>query len=134
MAKQATSRVSTVKQPNGQQTETGKETLKKKMFRIYFPYSKFADDSYDNGQGQQNNGICKRITNRGDWNLARRVINQSKIRWALRTLKPFESAGRDGIILILLQQGAEHVVPHLCRIFRACMAYGLSLLPGGKLK
>jgi hypothetical protein len=61
---------------------------------------------------------------RGDWNLARRVINQPKIRWALGTFKPFKSAGTDGIVPVLLQQGAEHVVPHLCRIFRACMAYG----------
>jgi hypothetical protein len=31
--------------------------------------------------------------------------------------------GTDGIVPVLLQQGVEHVVPHLCRIFRACMAY-----------
>jgi hypothetical protein len=82
------------------------------------------DDSYDDGQGQQNLGICERITNRGDWNLTRHVINHSKIRWALGILKPFKSAGTDGIVLLLLQQGAKHVVAHLCHIFRACMAYG----------
>jgi hypothetical protein len=82
------------------------------------------DDSYDNGQGQQNLGICIRIMNRGDWNLARHVINQSKIRWAFGTFTLFKSVGRDGIVPVLLQQGAEHVVPHLCRIFTACMAYG----------
>jgi hypothetical protein len=106
--KQATKRVSTVKLPNGQQTETGKETLKE-LFRVHFPNSKMIDDSYDNGQGQQNLGICKRITNRGDWNLARRMINQSKIRWALGTFKPFKSAGTDGIVPVLFKQGAEHV-------------------------
>jgi hypothetical protein len=62
--------------------------------------------------------------NRGDWNLARCMVNQSKIRWGLGTFKPFKSVGTDGILLALLQQGAEHVVPYLCRIFRACMAYG----------
>jgi hypothetical protein len=56
MAKQATSRVSTVKRSNGQQTKTGKETLKE-LFRVHFPDSKLIDDSYDNGQGQQNLGI-----------------------------------------------------------------------------
>jgi hypothetical protein len=94
------------------------------LFRVHFPDSKLIDDSYDNGQGQQNLGICKRIMNRGDWNLARRVINQSKIRWALGTFKPLKFAGIDGIVPVLLQQGVEHVVPHLCHIFRACMAYG----------
>jgi hypothetical protein len=77
MAKQATSRVSTVKRPNGQQTETGKETLKE-LFRVHFPDSKMIDDSYDDGQGRQNLGICERITNGGDWNMAKHVINQSK--------------------------------------------------------
>jgi hypothetical protein len=78
MAKQATNTVSIVKLPNGQQMETGKETLKQ-MIRVHFPDSKLIDDSYDDGQGQQNLGICKHITNMGDWNLARHVINQSKI-------------------------------------------------------
>jgi hypothetical protein len=112
MAKQATSRVSTVKRPNGQQTDTGKETLKE-LFRVHFPDSKLIDDVYDNGQGQQNLGICKRIMNREDWNLARRVINQSKIRWALGTFKQFKSAGTDGIVPVLLQQGAEHVCMYI---------------------
>jgi hypothetical protein len=82
------------------------------------------DESYDNGQGQQNLGICECIKNRGHWNLAWSVINQSKIRWALGTFKPFKSVGTDKIIPVLLQQEAEHVIPHLCRIFRASMAYG----------
>jgi hypothetical protein len=62
--------------------------------------------------------------NRGDWNLARRMINQSKIRWALGTFKPFKSVGTDGIVPATLQHGGEHTVPHPCRIFRASMAYG----------
>jgi hypothetical protein len=90
------------------------------LFRVHVPDSKLSDD----GQGQQNLGICGPISNRGDWYLAKRVINQSKIRWALGTFKPFKSMGTDGIIQALLQQGLEHLVPHLCHIFRACIAYG----------
>jgi hypothetical protein len=126
MAKQVTNKVSIVKLPNGQQTETGKETLKE-LFRVHFPDSKLIDDSYDDGQGQQNLGICECIMNRGDWNLERHVINQSKIRWALGTFEPFKSPGTDGTVAVLLQQGAEHIVSHPChtfRAFRACMAYG----------
>jgi hypothetical protein len=99
----------------------GKETLKE-LFRVHFPYSKLTDDSYDNEQGRQNLVICERIMNRGDWNLARRVINKSKIRWALGIFKPFKSARTDEIVPVLLQQGAEHIVPHLCHIFRVCIA------------
>jgi hypothetical protein len=62
MAKQATNKVSTIKLPDGQHTQTGKETLKE-MFRVHFPDSKLTDDSGD-GQGQQNLGICERIMNK----------------------------------------------------------------------
>jgi hypothetical protein len=100
MAKQATNKVSIIKLPNGQHTETGKETLRE-LFRVHLPDSKLIDSG--DGQDQQNLGICERITNRGDWELAKRVINQSKIRWALSTFKPFKSVGTDGIVPALLQ-------------------------------
>jgi hypothetical protein len=63
--------------------------------------------------------------NRGDWNLATNVINQSKIRRALGIFKPFKSAGTVEIVTAPLQQKAEQVVPYLCRIFTAYLAYGL---------
>jgi hypothetical protein len=70
MAKQVTNKVSTIKLPDGQCTQTGKETLKE-MFRVHFLESKLIHDSGD-GQGQQN--------------LAKHVNNQSKIRWASKYL------------------------------------------------
>jgi hypothetical protein len=90
MAKEATNRVSTIKLPDGQCTQTGRETLEG-LFRVHFPESVLIENSID-GQGQQNLEVCRCRTNRGDWNLARTVINQSKIRWALGTFKPFKSA------------------------------------------
>jgi hypothetical protein len=104
MAKQATNKVSTVKLPNGQQTETGKETLKE-LFRVHFPDLKQIDDSYDYGEGQLKLGMCEGITNRGDWNLAKRVKNQSKIRWALGVFKPFKSARTDGLYRYFFSKG-----------------------------
>jgi hypothetical protein len=52
MAKEATNRVSTLKLPNGQLTETGKGTLEE-LFRVHFPDSKPVDKSRDKRQGQQ---------------------------------------------------------------------------------
>jgi hypothetical protein len=43
---------------------------------------------------------------------------------ALGTFKSCKSAGTVGIVPGLLQHAVKHLVPHLCRIFRACMAYG----------
>jgi hypothetical protein len=111
----------TIKLPDGQYTQTGKGTLKE-LFGVHFPDSKLIDDSNDR-EGQQNSDVYGRTTNRGDWNLAKRVKNQSKIGRELGIFKPFKSSGTDGIVPALLQQGMEHLVSHLCRIFRACMAY-----------
>jgi hypothetical protein len=76
MAKHATNRISIIKLPDGQCTQTGKETLRE-LFRVHFPESVLIDDSID-GHGQQNLDIRRSRTNRGDWNLAKIVINQSK--------------------------------------------------------
>jgi hypothetical protein len=90
------------------------KTTLKEQFRVHFPDSKLIDDDSDDGRSQQNLDACRHITNRGDWNLAKHVINQSKSRWALGTFKPYKSVGTDGIVPALLQQGEEYLVPHLC--------------------
>jgi hypothetical protein len=89
MAKQTTNRASAIKLPHGQCTQTGGETLTE-LFTVHFQESMLTDDSND-GQGQQNLVVSKCTTKSGDWNLARNVINQSKIRWALGIFKPYKS-------------------------------------------
>jgi hypothetical protein len=79
---------------DGQLTETGKGTLEE-LFRVHFPDSKPVDNSRNKQQRQQNLGRCDRTMHRADWNLVKHVINQSRIRWALSTLKPFKAAGTD---------------------------------------
>jgi hypothetical protein len=76
MEKQATTRISTSKLPDGQYTHTRRESLKD-LIRVHFPEYRLNDDSND-GHGQLNLDICRSRTNMGDWNLARNVINQSK--------------------------------------------------------
>jgi hypothetical protein len=63
----------------------------KELFRVHFPDSISADDSND-GLDQQSLDVRKCTMNWGERNLARNVINQSKIRWALGTSKQFKSA------------------------------------------
>jgi hypothetical protein len=83
MAKQATNKVSHIKLPDGQYTQSEKGTLKL-LFRVHYLDSKLMDDLGER-QGQQNLGICRHIMNRGDCNLAKNIINQSKNRWELST-------------------------------------------------
>jgi hypothetical protein len=122
MSKQATNKVSTIRLPNRQFTQMGKETLSE-LFRVHFPDSLLIGD-LENGQGRQNLDVRRVETNRADWDLAKVLITQSRIKWALDTFKPYKSAGTDGIVPALLQHGAELLVPHLCRIYRASRAYG----------
>ena len=39
-------------------------------------------------------------------------------------MPPYKSPGADGIFPSLLQWAREIVIPHLCRIYRACLATG----------
>jgi hypothetical protein len=78
IAKQVTNMVSTIKLPDGQYTQTGRVTLKE-IFRAYFPNFTLTEDS-NYGQGQENMDVCRSRKNREEWNLARNVINLSKIR------------------------------------------------------
>jgi hypothetical protein len=64
MKNQATNRVSTIKLPDGQCTQTEREPLKE-LLGVYFPESTLTDDSND-GQGQQNLDVCRHRTKRED--------------------------------------------------------------------
>jgi hypothetical protein len=44
--------------------------------------------------------------------------------WAIDSFAPYKSPGMDGIFPSLLQEGREVLIPHLVRIFRACLATG----------
>jgi hypothetical protein len=68
MTKQATNWARTIKLPDSQYTQNGRETLKQ-LFKDHFPDSKLTDCSGD--QGQQNLGVCKGTMKAGDWNLVK---------------------------------------------------------------
>jgi hypothetical protein len=90
--------------------------------RVRFPGSAGEEVTLE-GLGQPN--LRSFAAHREDWELFKKVIDQSKIRWAISTFKSFKLAGTDGIVPALLQQGVEHLTTHLCHIFRACLARGL---------
>jgi hypothetical protein len=117
MVKQANNRVGTVKLPDGHYTQSGRETFLE-LCTVHFPDFRLTDCSMD-GQGQSDLGERTRRTNRADWNLVRRMIDQSRIKWAINSFSSFKSARTDCIVPALLQ----NLALHLCRIFRACLAY-----------
>jgi hypothetical protein len=56
------------------------------------------------------------------------MTDQSQIKWAISTFKPFKSAETDEIVSVSLQHGMEYLAVHMCRIFRACLAHGYVIL------
>jgi len=63
--------------------------------------------------------IC--VAHMEEWELSKKVTKQSKITWPICTFKLFKSAGANGILPALLQQGVILLITHLCHTFRACL-------------
>lgn len=112
--------VSTIKLPDGSYTQSGYETLLQ-LARAHFPDSKVDNDS-NSVRGQPNLDYLS--LDREDWYLIRKVVNVTKIRWAIKSFGPYKSAGPDLIIPALLQQGIDSIQSLLCSIYRVCLAYG----------
>jgi len=62
--------------------------------------------------------------NRLDCQVAVKVITYQRVAWAIDTFAPYKSPGVDGIFPALLQEGREVLIPHLVKIFHACLATG----------
>jgi hypothetical protein len=73
------------------------------LHRVHFPgYA--AEEMTLEGQWQPN---LRAFDHWEVWNLSRKVMYQSKIRWVIRTFIPLKSVGTDGMVLALLQQGVN---------------------------
>jgi hypothetical protein len=60
--------------------------------------------------------------------------NRIKIRWGLNTVRPFKSAGTDGIVPALVQHEAELLVSKICLKYRARMAFGFVNMASRQVK
>ena len=120
MSATMTNPLSTIKDNAGKSTETGKETLTV-MFNTHFPGCKLIKDHKEDPVSREEQTAR---TTKADWDAAKEVVDERRVRWALNSFSPYKSPGPDGIYPILLQKGATILIPHLCRIFKACIAYG----------
>ena len=53
-----------------------------------------------------------------------RIVTYRRVEWATDSFAPYKSPGVDGTFPALLQKAQEVVIPHLIRIFRACLSMG----------
>lgn len=59
-----------------------------------------------------------------DWLIAEEIVTADRLKWAIKTFKPYKSAGLDGIFPALLQWGIDCLLPWLAEIYRASLALG----------
>jgi hypothetical protein len=129
MTNLSASKLGSIKLPNGCHTQAGIETLRE-LYRVHFPGAA-AGEAIVLRQGQPNLGTF--TAHREDWELSKRIIDQSKIKWAINTLNPFKSAGTDEIVPALLQQEVDYLTTHLCRNLEHAWQGDIYPQPGGKL-
>jgi hypothetical protein len=79
MINQSANKVGSIKLPNDCHTQAGIETLRE-LYRAHFPGAA-AGETIELRQGQPNLGTF--IAHREDWELSKRIIDQSKIKRAI---------------------------------------------------
>ena len=119
MSKSPFTRVSSVRDSHGNLTDSGESTLKE-LLKVHFPDSKEVRDSTDTTHPSSGSFIARKR----DWEVVKEVVNYDSIRWAMESFKPFKAAGPDGIVPACIQRGIDTLTPGLCRIYRACLAFG----------
>ena len=101
--------------PNGEYTNTREEALSH-LLAVHFPGSTAPDAPASPVLAPQ--GIAL------DWRVARQVVTDERVDWAIRSFSPWKAPGEDGIFPALLQHGLKVLSIPLCRIYRACIALG----------
>jgi hypothetical protein len=91
-------------------------------YTVHIPGSKATSTALD-GQGQTHLDRKRCKTNRDEWNLSRRMSNQSEITQRVRNFKLFTSAGSADIIYTPVQQRSELLVQHHVTHSESAMAW-----------
>lgn len=119
LAKAPTNQIGLLKKPDGTYTNSEEESLQL-LSKIHFPDS--TDIIVRDGPPQDS---PPRRPKHEAWNRAARIFRPHQIIWAIKSFKPYKSAGEDGIFPALLQQGLDILSPHLVKIFRTSFAWGI---------
>jgi hypothetical protein len=69
-----------------------------------------------------------------DLGVTAEAVTCRRVEWEINSFMPYKSPGMDGIFPALLQQGRRFVIPHLVKIFRACVAMGFVPVIGARLR
>ena len=104
-----------LKKPDGSYTE-GDEERANLLLHTHFPGSISIDTQVAPTEPHN--------PRREDWETAKLVITEQKLKWAIDTFQPYKTAGIDGIFPALLKKGQEIAAHHLLNITRSSLAMG----------
>ncbi len=103
--------------PNGDLTRTPGEALS------VFLESQFTGARINRGP-ERSLSITKSGANSADWYMARKVIMEDRVRWAVNSFMPYGAPGPDGIYPICLQKGLALIIKYLIKVYRDSIAMG----------
>ncbi|MCP3663266.1 MAG: reverse transcriptase-like protein [Gammaproteobacteria bacterium] len=101
----------------GEYTGTKEEALEH-MLSTHFPECELDEANFQESSFSQ--------ASADDFSTAVKVVTRDRVAWAIRNFKPFKSAGEDGILPKLLQEGLDIIQDSLVDIYRACLAHGFT--------
>ena len=108
--------IGALRKEDGSFTLSSNESLQV-LLKTHFPGSSIIDggdvDYEDFGTSRSSDDL-----------LAQSVITESRITWAINSLKPFKSPGVDGILPVFLQKGLVQLMPFLLNLFRYSLHTG----------
>jgi len=87
------------------------------LLDTHFPGNKLYTNDINNSSHNQQ-------ASAEDWNMARKIVTEDRVRWAVSLFAPYKSPGIDGIFPALLQKGLDILIETMVKIYRACIAYG----------
>jgi len=122
LSKDGLSAVSSIQLENGEYT-TSEKGLLEELHRVHFPGSEIIMEP-SGGWDSLELDFSKCKESREDWATSKRVFNYDKLKWAVFSFQLYKSAGIDGIMSIMLQQGFELLAGKLLMLLRASLALG----------
>ncbi|XP_046145739.1 uncharacterized protein LOC123989073 [Osmia bicornis bicornis] len=102
---------------NGSLTNNHKETLEH-LIQTHFPGSVTEDRERRRSDTARTDPVP------ADWEIAEKVINTDRVKWAIGSFKRFKSPGTDGDLPSTPQEGGEDLYRRLGQIFKSCLAKG----------
>lgn len=115
LAKQGTTVLGSLKRPDGTYTSSATEA-QSLLLETHFPGSRIVQNI--------NWPVEEYMEGEDIRDMAESTITADKVRWAIKSFKPYKSAGPDGIFPALLQWGVDEIVKLLTQILRACLRLG----------